>query len=148
MASIRSNWKLEVTESCFLDNMAAARQVLCRLHDLGFALALDDFGTGYSALSYLRDLPFDKVKIDRSFIRDIDTDPRAHALVEGIVALCRTLGMRTVAEGVETLEQRDQLQALHLDEFQGYLYSAALTPADLLRIVGPLPAANQPKSPR
>lgn len=143
-----SQIELEVTESSFLGNLAAARQVLCRLHELGFRLALDDFGTGYSALCYLRDLPFDKVKIDRSFVRDIDTDERAHALVEGIVALCRTLGMRTVAEGVETLEQLDHLRRLGLDEYQGYLFAAPLPTQELLALSGPLRPASQPKSPR
>ena len=131
--------ELEVTESAFLGNVSAAQRVLHRLHELGFRLALDDFGTGYSALAYLRELPFDKIKIDRSFIRDIDTDARAHALVHGIVALCRTLGMQTVGEGVETIEQRDLLQALGLDEYQGYLFARPLALADMLAIHAPLP---------
>jgi EAL domain-containing protein (putative c-di-GMP-specific phosphodiesterase class I) len=99
---------------------------------------LDDFGTGYSALSYLRELPFDKIKIDRSFIRDIDTDPKAHALVEGMVALCDTLGMRTVAEGVETREQRERLASMYIDEFQGYLFARPMALSDLLRIRAPI----------
>lgn len=133
-----SQLELEVTESAFIGNVAAARGVLGRLHDLGFCLALDDFGTGYSALSYLRELPFDKIKIDRSFIRDIDTDPKAHALVEGMVALCDTLGMRTVAEGVETPEQRERLASMYVDEFQGYLFARPMALSDLLRIRAPI----------
>lgn len=140
--------ELEVTESAFIGNVAAARQVLNRLHDLGFPLSLDDFGTGYSALSYLRDLPFDKIKIDRSFVRDIDTDLRARALVEGMIALCRTLGMMTVAEGVETLGQRDELAQMGIDEYQGYLYARPMPLAELLRLDAPLQAGGPASLPR
>jgi predicted signal transduction protein with EAL and GGDEF domain len=91
--------ELELTESALVHNMDIVTPMLHRLRGHGFSLALDDFGTGYSSLSYLRHLPFDKVKIDRSFVMDIETDPAANRLLESIVQLCKVLGMRTVAEG-------------------------------------------------
>ncbi len=118
--------ELEVTESAFLADLDAARGRLERLHARGFRLALDDFGTGFSSLSYLRHLPFDSVKLDRSFIAGLDGDPRAEALVAGIVALCRGLGLSLVAEGVETVPQHQRLRALGVEAYQGYLFHRPL----------------------
>ena len=115
--------ELELTESALLHGMDLTRPLLCRLRDAGFSLALDDFGTGYSSLSYLRHLPFNKVKIDRSFVLDLHQDARAARLLDGIVRLCNELQMKTVAEGVETAEQFEALRAMGVHEFQGYYFS-------------------------
>ncbi len=115
--------ELEVTESALIDGMDAMTPLFARLRAAGFSLALDDFGTGYSSLSYLRQLPFDKVKIDRSFVQDIAGDARAARMLDSIVGLCHGLGMSTVAEGVETVEQFEALHAMGVQEFQGYLFA-------------------------
>ncbi len=111
---------LELTESAYVHDMRTAQPQLEALHSAGFGLSLDDFGTGYSALSQLRDLPFDRVKIDRAFVRDLAHCERARRLLEGVVQLCRGMGMATVAEGVETAEQHRMLHALGVDLFQGW----------------------------
>ena len=111
---------LELTESAYVHDMRHAVPQLQALHEAGFGLSLDDFGTGYSSLGQLRDLPFDRVKIDRSFVTDLAHNPRAARLVEGVVELCHGLGMTTVAEGVETAEQHRLLHALGIDQFQGW----------------------------
>jgi diguanylate cyclase (GGDEF)-like protein len=113
---------LEVTESALVD-FAPASAALHALRDLGIRLALDDFGTGYSALSYLAELPFDTVKIDRGFIATIGHGPRVDALLEGIVGLSRALDMSIVAEGVETEFQFERVRELGLDAAQGYLFA-------------------------
>ena len=127
--------ELELTESALVHNMDIVAPMLHRLRDHGFSLALDDFGTGYSSLSYLRHLPFDKVKIDRSFVMDIERDPMASRLLESIVKLCKVLGMRTVAEGVETAQQLALLQAMGVDEYQGYHFARPLLVDDWLAIL-------------
>jgi EAL domain-containing protein (putative c-di-GMP-specific phosphodiesterase class I) len=126
---------LEVTESLLMTDVDRAVQRLAALRAVGFAIALDDFGTGYSSLSYLRHLPFDKVKIDRSFVLDIDRDPAATRLLESIVQLCKVLGMRTVAEGVETAEQLAALTAMGVDEFQGYHFARPMPVEDWLAML-------------
>ena len=113
--------EFELTESVFLDpSLAVVDRHLRDLADLGVRLAIDDFGTGYSCLSYLRRLPFNAIKIDRSFVRDVATDPSGRAIVEAIVALGHSLDKRLVAEGVETEAQLDAVAALGCDEAQGY----------------------------
>ncbi|MEI7466234.1 MAG: bifunctional diguanylate cyclase/phosphodiesterase, partial [Burkholderiales bacterium] len=114
--------ELELTESALVSDIGAVTRLLVRLRDRGFCLALDDFGTGYSSLSHLRQLPLHKVKVDQSFVKDLQTDPRSLKALEGIVALCRTLRITTVAEGVETSAQFESLRATGIDEFQGYLF--------------------------
>ncbi|HEY0444746.1 MAG TPA: EAL domain-containing protein, partial [Candidatus Limnocylindrales bacterium] len=113
---------LEVTESALTD-LGAAREALGRLHQLGTRLALDDFGTGYSALNYLADLPFDVVKIDRSFTANLGDTPRLTALLDGILRLCGSLDLRTVAEGIETESQLAQLKRLGCRYGQGFLFA-------------------------
>ncbi|WP_187830434.1 putative bifunctional diguanylate cyclase/phosphodiesterase [Siccirubricoccus phaeus] len=129
---------LEVTESALIGDMARARQTLMALRGIGVRLALDDFGTGHSSLAYLRDLPFDKVKIDRSFIGQLAEDPRAQVLVRAIVQLARGLGLATIAEGVETPQQLVMLQAEGVDAVQGYLLGRP-GPAALFLPAGPVP---------
>jgi len=115
--------ELELTESALVSDIDQVSALLRRLAGHGFRLALDDFGTGYSSLSHLRDLPFHKVKIDRSFVKDLDSEPRSALMLDGVVRLCKSLGLHTVAEGVETRGQFERLRAAGIDEFQGYLFA-------------------------
>jgi EAL domain-containing protein (putative c-di-GMP-specific phosphodiesterase class I) len=115
--------ELEITESVMLNDTDATLAILYRLRDLGVGIAMDDFGTGYSSLSYLRRFPFSKVKIDRSFIADLGKDGGSDAIVTAVTELCETLGMLTLAEGVETEEQLRQLRAGNCGEAQGFLFS-------------------------
>ena len=118
---------LEVTERVFLETPALARRMLARLHALGVKLYLDDFGTGYSALSYLRQLPFDALKIDRSFIETLPADNRTAAIVRNIVSLARDLDLAVVAEGVERHEQLQILTEMGCHLFQGFLYGKPMS---------------------
>ena len=119
--------ELEVTESILLADADFARARLQALRDAGFRIALDDFGTGYSSLGYLKDLPLDRVKIDRSFISDLEQSPRGRALLSSIAGLCRALSLQTTAEGVETAAQLTLVEAEGIDEVQGYFYYPPLT---------------------
>jgi diguanylate cyclase (GGDEF)-like protein len=113
--------EIEITESLFLDATPLALDHLRRLRERGIRVALDDFGTGYSSLSYLRAFPFDKVKIDRSFVRDLGTQEEARVIVRAITAMASSLGLKTTAEGVETQTQMDVLRASGCTQAQGYL---------------------------
>ncbi|MFC7738233.1 putative bifunctional diguanylate cyclase/phosphodiesterase [Roseomonas sp. GCM10028921] len=117
-----SRLEIEVTESIMLQDNVTTLAILHRLHGLGVRISMDDFGTGYSSLSYLRSFPFDKIKIDKCFIRDLEKKGDARAIVSAIAGLGRSLGMRTTAEGVETSEQFEQLFADGCTEAQGYLF--------------------------
>ena len=110
-------------DTVMLDGTAGALATLHKLRDLGVGIGMDDFGTGYSSLSYLRRFPFSKVKIDRSFIADLGTGAECDAIVTAVIELCQTLGMTTVAEGVETEAQLQYLRIAHCSEAQGYLFS-------------------------
>ncbi|MGK7861430.1 EAL domain-containing protein [Falsiroseomonas sp. E2-1-a4] len=113
--------ELEVTEGTLIKDEAAAAVTIEELHVLGVRVALDDFGTGYSSLGYLHALPLDKVKLDRSFIRDIDGSERARSVIRAVLQLCRGLGIKACAEGVETQSQLDFLRIEGCDLVQGYL---------------------------
>lgn len=121
--------ELEMTESTILKNEDYAHSTLCRLRNLGIRISIDDFGTGYSSLSYLKQLPLDILKIDKSFVRDITNSPDDASLVMTIISLAHNLGLKVVAEGVETDEQLRFLHLLRCDEWQGFLYSRPI-PAD------------------
>jgi diguanylate cyclase (GGDEF)-like protein len=121
----------EVTESVAMEDIRATQSAIEGLERLGVYLSIDDFGTGYSSLSYLRQLPACQLKIDRSFIRDITTSADAHAIVDGVVRLAHALGLKVVAEGVETAAQRDALLVLNCDELQGFFIAKPM-PADAL----------------
>ncbi|MEA3061121.1 MAG: hypothetical protein QOJ94_902 [Sphingomonadales bacterium] len=114
---------LEVTEGLLIKDAERAIAILERLKALGVKISMDDFGTGYSSLSYFRMFPFDKVKIDQSFIQDMIDNPQARAIIRSVIGLGRGLGMPVVAEGVETNEQLDALRAEGCDQVQGYLIS-------------------------
>ncbi|MFC7051324.1 EAL domain-containing protein [Hansschlegelia quercus] len=122
--------KLEVTESVLLDDGEAILESLHRLRQRGVAVALDDFGTGYSSLSYLRRFPFDKIKLDRAFIKDI-ADPDAAAIVRAVVGIGERLGMGIVAEGVETAEQLELVRQEGCQQVQGFFFSRPLPPKDM-----------------
>ncbi|KQP91995.1 EAL domain-containing protein [Methylobacterium sp. Leaf117] len=122
-----SRLRLEVTESALMKDPEAAVATLHRLRAQGVKIALDDFGTGYASLSYLRHFPFDEIKIDRTFIRDI-AEPDAAAIVRAVVGLGDRLGMAIVAEGVETSEQLERVRGEGCSEVQGFLFSQPLTP--------------------
>ena len=123
--------KLEITESVVMHNAERATQTLAELKALGVGVAVDDFGTGYSSLAYLRRFPIDQLKIDRSFVQDATVHPDSAAIVHSIIGLARNLRMQTVAEGVETPEQRAFLLAAGCDLLQGYLFSRPLPAQDL-----------------
>ncbi len=128
--------ELEITESVFLD--AADRTVACleALRSRGIHIALDDFGTGYSSLSYLRSFPFDKVKIDQSFIRDLSVNDDAIAIVQAIVGMASSLGMYTTGEGVETASQARLLQLTGCSQVQGYLFGRPCSSEAIAGIMG------------
>uniref|UniRef100_Q07V94 Diguanylate cyclase/phosphodiesterase n=1 Tax=Rhodopseudomonas palustris (strain BisA53) TaxID=316055 RepID=Q07V94_RHOP5 len=120
--------ELEITESVMLDARGTALSVLQNLRSMGVRVALDDFGTGYSSLGYLRSFPFDKIKIDQTFVRGTANDPAGQAIVRAIAYLGQSLGMETVAEGVETEEQLARITADGCTDVQGYLISRPLPP--------------------
>ena len=117
---------LELTETTLMD--AQVVRTAKRLHDLGVCLAIDDFGTGYSSMSYLKRFAVDEVKIDRSFIDGLGHDPDDATIVGAIVHMTHTLGLTTIAEGVETTVQRDALLALGCERGQGFLFGRPSTP--------------------
>ena len=114
---------VEITESTMMENQGVAVESLQRMKGIGITVSLDDFGTGYSSLSYLKGFPVDTVKIDRSFVRDVTTDPDTAAITRAIVSMAHTLSLNVVAEGVETEEQLEFLAGCGCDEIQGYLFS-------------------------
>ena len=126
--------QLEITETVLLQNTFNTLATLQKLRALGVQIALDDFGTGYSSLSYLRSFPFDKIKIDRSFIQDLMSGAEPLAIVHAIAGLAKSLNMISTAEGVETKQQLEALQALGCIEMQGYLFSHARPPAEIARM--------------
>jgi diguanylate cyclase (GGDEF)-like protein len=122
---------LEITETVLMQDSDANVETLHKLHDIGVEIALDDFGTGYSSLNYLRSFPFDKIKIDRCFVSEIDTREDCRAIVRSVVNLANSLGMTTTAEGVERKEQVEHLRNEGCLNVQGYLFSKAV-PQDQL----------------
>jgi EAL domain-containing protein (putative c-di-GMP-specific phosphodiesterase class I) len=132
--------RLEITESAMMRNPQGASSTLRALKDLGIQLAIDDFGTGYSSLAYLKRLPVDTLKIDRSFIDGLGSDPQDSAIVRSVLALARTLELSVTAEGIETLAQQTQLVMLGCEFGQGYLLGTPLpaesAETELLRLLG------------
>ncbi len=124
--------ELELTEGILMNDTAAAIATLHKLRDMGIEVSVDDFGTGYSSLSYLKQLPIGKIKIDRSFIRDVTTNPHDSAIVQGIISMAHHLGLKVVAEGIEERPQRDFLAEHGCDVFQGF-YFARPMPLDGLK---------------
>ena len=118
-----SQIELELLETHIMKNSTISQTKLEKLHDLGFMVAIDDFGTGYSSLSYLKNFKVDKLKIDQSFIRDFVDDKSDKAIVEAIIKLSETFGMKAQAEGVETKEHLSLLKTMGCDLAQGYYYN-------------------------
>ncbi|GIZ51577.1 EAL domain-containing protein [Noviherbaspirillum aridicola] len=127
--------ELELTESLILENVDQTIEAMHQLKAMGLALSLDDFGTGYSSLGYLRRYPVDRIKIDRSFIVDMGAHAGSAALVRSILSMAANLGLRTIAEGVETFEQFNYLRKQRCDEMQGYLFSPAVAPAEIAQMI-------------
>jgi predicted signal transduction protein with EAL and GGDEF domain len=115
--------ELEITETVLMHDNHETLATLHQLQVLGVRISMDDFGTGYSSLSYLRSFPFDKIKIDQSFVRDLLDRPEAIGIIRAIAGLGRSMGVTTTAEGVETKEQVDQMRSEGCTEVQGYFYS-------------------------
>ncbi|MDB5865146.1 MAG: diguanylate cyclase [Betaproteobacteria bacterium] len=135
--------ELEITESTVMHNLQRAAALLAQLKAMGIRVAIDDFGTGYSSLAYLKRFPIDSLKIDRSFVADVPGDPGNTAITQAIIAMAHSLGLKVIAEGVETKEQLDFLCAHGCEEMQGFYFSTAVDVAaatELLRAsIAPLP---------
>jgi EAL domain-containing protein (putative c-di-GMP-specific phosphodiesterase class I) len=125
--------KLELTESLLVSDVEEVVQKMLALKAKGVGLSLDDFGTGYSSLNYLKRLPLDQLKIDRSFVQDLPQNGDDAAIVKTIISLGHNLGLSIMAEGVETQAQRDFLGQLGCSSFQGYLFGVPLAPHDFER---------------
>ena len=128
--------EIELTESHLMRDIDEKAAILHQLGELGVGIAIDDFGTGYSSLSYLKKLPVDAIKIDSSFVQDIEADPNDEAIIRAILAMAHSLKLSVVAEGVETQGQLEALRALGCDEYQGHLESPALPAAEFERRYG------------
>ncbi|MHB2211147.1 putative bifunctional diguanylate cyclase/phosphodiesterase [Methylobacterium sp. CM6257] len=133
--------EVEITEGVLLQENENTLQTLHRLRELGVRVSMDDFGTGYSSLSYLRSFPFDKIKIDRSFVKDLATKPDGEAIIRAIAGLGKSLGMTTVAEGVETPEQMQRIRLEGCTDVQGYLISKPVPIEDLVQVFASYPQA-------
>jgi EAL domain-containing protein (putative c-di-GMP-specific phosphodiesterase class I) len=123
-----NNLVIEVTEDSFINEPERAREVLMEIREHDVQISIDDYGTGFSSLSYLRDLPVQELKIDRSFITDINRDPRSRMIVASTVQMAHALGLRLVAEGIEDAETAADLVAMGVDVLQGYHLSKPLPP--------------------
>ncbi|WP_425284905.1 putative bifunctional diguanylate cyclase/phosphodiesterase [Methylobacterium pseudosasicola] len=127
--------EIEITEGVLLHESERTLQILQRLRALGVRVSMDDFGTGYSSLSYLRSFPFDKIKIDRSFVSDLSVKPGGDAIIRAIAGLGKSLGMTTVAEGVETADQMQRIRSEGCTDVQGYLISRPVPADDLMKLL-------------
>jgi EAL domain-containing protein (putative c-di-GMP-specific phosphodiesterase class I) len=121
--------ELELTERMLMEDVSGVRVALLRLKALGVGIAVDDFGTGYTSLAHLKDLPLDRLKIDRSFVRDLPADRGSAAIARAIIQMGQSLGLQVVAEGVETAAQRDWALAQGCDAQQGFLDAAPMPAA-------------------
>ena len=128
-------FELEITEAVLMHNDDVTMAVLHQMRSLGVRISMDDFGTGYSSLSYLRGFPFDKIKIDRSFVRDLIEKPDSIAIIRAVTGLGHSFGMTTTAEGVETQEQLDQMRAEGCTEAQGYFYGKPMPANEIAQLL-------------
>jgi diguanylate cyclase len=126
--------ELEITEGVFRNDTVRTRDIIAKLRSLGVRIALDDFGTGFSSMAYLRDFPLDRIKIDRSFIGEIESSGQSLNIVSHMIELGRSLGLSVTVEGVETADQLELLKAKGLNELQGYLFSRPLSASDLAKL--------------
>jgi diguanylate cyclase (GGDEF)-like protein len=130
-----SDLEFEITESMVMHNRDQAIGLMDSIRELGFTLSIDDFGTGYSSLAYLKRFPVDSVKIDKSFINDIPADPNDSAIVQAIIVMAHTLGLKVTAEGVETLTQLKTLQAFGCNEYQGFFFSRGIPAQEFMQLL-------------
>lgn len=130
-----SRLELEVTEGLLVHDRDQTRDLLCRLREAGVGIALDDFGTGYSSLSYLREFPFSKLKIDRSFVRDLPQENGCEAIIQAVIALAKSIRLQTVAEGVESLDHLMRVKAAGCDMAQGFHFSRAVPMDELMATI-------------
>jgi diguanylate cyclase len=128
--------EVELTETALMSNAEESIYILESLSRLGVLISVDDFGTGYSSMSYLRRFPIDKLKIDRTFVKEMTTRPEDASIVRAMVSLAHSLNLKVVAEGVETGDQLALLQQLGCDQYQGFHFSAALTAGEFDRLIG------------
>jgi len=133
-----SRLELEITESTIIADKVRTLHTMRQIRSLGVTIALDDFGTGYSSLDTLRSFPFDKIKLDRSFMTEVESSPQSKAIVRAVLALGKSLNIPVLAEGVETADQLSVLRREGCDEAQGYLLGRPKPPE---QIFGPTPAA-------
>ena len=136
--------EIEITESVLMAETETSLRIMSRLHEIGVGIAIDDFGTGYSSLSYLKRLRPTQLKIDRSFVRDADTDADSRAIVKGVISLAEALGLNIVAEGVETLQQQQFLREAGCHTLQGYLIARPLPVMELEAWIAAMPASPAP----
>jgi EAL domain-containing protein (putative c-di-GMP-specific phosphodiesterase class I) len=136
--------EIEITESVLIGDFSRALSILRRLKSLGLRIAMDDFGTGYSSLSYLQSFPFDKIKIDQTFVANLECNAQSAAIVRAVIGLGRGLSVPIAAEGVETREQLDFLSSEACDEIQGYLIGHPHPIEDYAEITGRGDAATPP----
>ena len=127
--------EVEITENVFLKGFVFGKQCLESLTSAGITVALDDFGTGYSSLAYLKKLPISTLKIDKSFVQGLPSDPDDAAIVTSVVSIASHLGLSMVAEGVENFEQLEFLRGLGCGEYQGYLFSRPLPPMEFAKLL-------------
>jgi EAL domain-containing protein (putative c-di-GMP-specific phosphodiesterase class I) len=137
--------ELEITESLFLENSGPVKDALNWLHERGIHIVIDDFGTGYSSIAYLKRLPFDTLKLDRAFVKDIGNRDGSEELVLAILGMASSLGKTVVAEGVENEEQRDFLARHGCDSAQGFLWSKPLPPDEFKALCSGWPPADEAK---
>ena len=135
--------ELEITESSLMRNPEEAAILLRELSEMGFRLSVDDFGTGYSSLGYLKRFPLDALKIDRSFVADIESDRDSASIAAAVIALAHSLGLKVVAEGVEQDSQMDYLRSLKCDLAQGYLLGRPMPADELVTFMEKHPCPTQ-----
>jgi len=138
--------ELEVTENIVLNDLAVS--TLLRIHAMGVQIVVDDFGTGYSSLNYIKRLPVHAIKIDKGFIDDVTRDPYDQGIVKAIATLAQTLGLRVIAEGIETEAQWEFVRSLHCDQAQGFLFHRPLARGDLMARIAEQEAQQPPSTPR
>jgi EAL domain-containing protein (putative c-di-GMP-specific phosphodiesterase class I) len=127
--------EIEITEHSLVEDLQANLDALNSLREMGMRMAIDDFGTGLSSLAYLKRLPLNKLKIDRSFVRELPEQRDDVAIATAVISMARALGLMVVAEGVETVEQRDTLRGMGCDFAQGYLFSRPLLPGQMQQLL-------------
>ncbi len=138
------NIQIEITENLFIDFIDSDSDTIDQINKMGISLALDDFGTGYSSLNYLKNFPIKCLKIDKSFVDEINQNKRDYALTDSIIDLVHNLGIKTIAEGIETVGQFNFLTRMHCDYIQGFLMSKPLNEAAALEFVKKYDALHKP----